>query len=414
MFSPRTLAGVSLLALAVFALPVDAQSIRDRLKQKAKETATRKAEQRVEETVRCMMDDRDCIAKAEAEGKKVETTDASGNPVAAGASASAGAAGSANASAQLKPGEGAWVNYDFKPGDRPVFVEDFSKDEVGDFPRRFELRVGNMEVAEWQGARYLRVTTWPGKFAIVLPEQLPERFTIEFDATPSYNNNWMIFRFAPDAAQDVRFRNYNDKGNAGVFGGTQQASGMTQAPVTGLYRGRIMADGRYVKVYINDTRLGNVPNADIGRSKVIEVEVAGDPSEAVFFGNVSIMAGGKKLYDALTEKGRVATQGIYFDSGSDRIRPESSPTLKEIGAMLKEHPDLKLTIEGHTDNVGSAQANGDLSHKRAAAVKAVLVSTYGIEAARLSSTGFGDKKPVAANTTAEGRQQNRRVELVKS
>ena len=82
--------------------------------------------------------------------------------------------------------------------------------------------------------------------------------------------------------------------------------------------------------------------------------------------------------------------------------------------MLKEHTDLKLTIEGHTDNVGAAQANHDLSHKRAAAVKAILVSSYGIDAARLEATGFGDKKPVAPNTTGEGRQQNRRVELVKS
>jgi OmpA-OmpF porin, OOP family len=81
--------------------------------------------------------------------------------------------------------------------------------------------------------------------------------------------------------------------------------------------------------------------------------------------------------------------------------------------MLAEHPDLAITIEGHTDNVGSAQANQELSRKRAAAVKQALVSTYRIDAARLTSTGFGDTKPVAKNDTPEGRQQNRRVELVK-
>jgi len=109
----------------------------------------------------------------------------------------------------------------------------------------------------------------------------------------------------------------------------------------------------------------------------------------------------------------VATQGIYFDTGSDRIRPESTPTLKEIGQMLTEHPDLKLTIEGHTDNVGDAAANHDLSHRRAKAVAQYLVTKHGVDASRLQSTGFGDKKPAAANTTPEGRQQNRRVELVK-
>jgi outer membrane protein OmpA-like peptidoglycan-associated protein len=126
------------------------------------------------------------------------------------------------------------------------------------------------------------------------------------------------------------------------------------------------------------------------------------------------MAGGKKLYDALSEAGRVATQGIYFDTGSDRIRPESTPTLKEIGEMLKEHADLKLTIEGHTDNVGGADANKALAEKRAAAVKSFLVASYGVDASRLQTAGFGDQEPVAPNTTPEGRQQNRRVELVKS
>ena len=125
------------------------------------------------------------------------------------------------------------------------------------------------------------------------------------------------------------------------------------------------------------------------------------------------MAGGKKLYDALAEKGRVATQGIYFDTGSDRLRPESSPTLKEIAAMLNDHADLKLTIEGHTDNAGAAASNMTLSQKRAEAVKAALVSTYGVDGGRLTAKGFGQTKPAAPNTTPEGRQQNRRVELVK-
>jgi len=75
--------------------------------------------------------------------------------------------------------------------------------------------------------------------------------------------------------------------------------------------------------------------------------------------------------------------------------------------------DLSLTIEGHTDNTGNAQANKELSQRRAAAVAAFLTSTYQIDGSRLSPVGMGDTKPAAANTTPEGRQQNRRVELVK-
>jgi outer membrane protein OmpA-like peptidoglycan-associated protein len=180
-----------------------------------------------------------------------------------------------------------------------------------------------------------------------------------------------------------------------------------------LRRGRVLADGKYIKAYLDDTRVINVPNADVGRSNQILFYTDGDAKQPTLFGNFRVAAGGKKLYDALAATGRVATQGIYFDTGSDRIRPESSPTLKEIGAMLKEHPDLKLAIEGHTDNVGAAAANQALSEKRAAAVRQALVDTYQVDGARLQAKGLGQTKPAAPNDTPEGRQSNRRVELVK-
>ena len=109
----------------------------------------------------------------------------------------------------------------------------------------------------------------------------------------------------------------------------------------------------------------------------------------------------------------LATQGILFDTGSDRIRPESTPTLREIGEMLKEHADLKLAVEGHTDNTGNAAANQSLSEKRAQAIVAYLGTTYVVAAERLQTKGLGQTRPAGSNDTAEGRQQNRRVELVR-
>jgi outer membrane protein OmpA-like peptidoglycan-associated protein len=177
-----------------------------------------------------------------------------------------------------------------------------------------------------------------------------------------------------------------------------------------------MADGKYTKVYFNGMRVANAPNADLGRSNKVQFWVPGyDPEgvQATMIGPIRIAAGGKKLYDALSEKGRVATQGIYFDTGSDGIRQESAPTLKEIGTMLKEHAELKLTIEGHTDNVGKPETNQTLSEKRAAAVRQYLIDNYQIDGSRLEAKGLGQTKPVGPNDSAEGRQQNRRVELVK-
>ena len=104
---------------------------------------------------------------------------------------------------------------------------------------------------------------------------------------------------------------------------------------------------------------------------------------------------------------------VLFDTGKATLRPESSAALAPVGELLKGDAALKLEIQGHTDNVGQAVANMKLSQDRAAAVKAYLVTTFGISAARLTTSGFGDTKPLAPNTAEGGRAQNRRVELVK-
>jgi outer membrane protein OmpA-like peptidoglycan-associated protein len=114
----------------------------------------------------------------------------------------------------------------------------------------------------------------------------------------------------------------------------------------------------------------------------------------------------------LEKFGRSRVYGINFDTDSDHIKDESKPTLDKIVALLKAAPDLKLSIEGHTDSTASAEYNQRLSERRAAAVSAYLVAA-GIEASRLSSVGYGATRPVATNDTALGRSQNRRVELAK-
>ena len=120
-----------------------------------------------------------------------------------------------------------------------------------------------------------------------------------------------------------------------------------------------------------------------------------------------------ELANALNANGSVALHGILFDTGKSTIKPESAATLQTIAQVLNEDASLKLEIQGHTDNVGMPAANLKLSQERAAAVKAHLIQTGGIGADRLTTAGFGDTKPVADNSTEEGRAQNRRVELVK-
>jgi outer membrane protein OmpA-like peptidoglycan-associated protein len=105
--------------------------------------------------------------------------------------------------------------------------------------------------------------------------------------------------------------------------------------------------------------------------------------------------------------------GIYFDSGSDRIRDESNAVLEDIAKMLRQNAGWSLAVEGHTDNLGGDAYNVDLAKRRAAAVKQALVAHYKVDAKRLHPTGFGASKPKDTNDTVEGRAHNRRVELVR-
>jgi outer membrane protein OmpA-like peptidoglycan-associated protein len=423
---PSALASLALAALvAVAALPgaAGAQGWVERAKQRAKQRIDQQVDKAVDRTVDS--------AAATVTGAAGGSADATPAVPAANRRASAPAAPASETAPAggrgadtMRPGEGAWANYDFRPGERVLFAEDFARDQVGDFPRRLTFQEGSMEVVEWNGGRWLRMSDDQNLFVVTLPEALPQRFTLEFDYSNPAGYGWggLIVSFDGKhpyhQASGSRLRcNYD---NAGL----DARSGQTPQPPTAMkrlggelqdqmYRCRVMVDGDYAKAYVNDTRVANLPNGAFPRGRQIAFYTAIHGQKPALLGNLRIAAGGRKLYDALAESGRVATQGIYFDTGSDRIRPESTPTLKEIAGMLAEHPELRLSIEGHTDNVGQAAANLSLSDRRAAAVRQALVAQFGVDAARLASKGLGQAKPAAANDTPEGRQQNRRVELVK-
>jgi outer membrane protein OmpA-like peptidoglycan-associated protein len=119
------------------------------------------------------------------------------------------------------------------------------------------------------------------------------------------------------------------------------------------------------------------------------------------------------LEKQLTQEKRAVTYGIYFDFNRDTLKPVSEPVLKEIAQAMTNNPDWKLTVEGHTDNIGGDPYNLDLSKRRAASVKQALVSQYNIAPDRLLTSGFGASRPIETNDTLEGRARNRRVELVR-
>lgn len=318
-----------------------------------------------------------------------------------------------------------WDNYDFVPGSKVIFYTDFSEDKVGNFARGLTYKSGQMDVVERDGIKMLRATD-RSEFLIPLGRRLPDRFTLEIDviAPEESPGGYDLVAFEGGAELDRGERstevNWEPGGIYLIGGGSSREMAfpeeMQPALLGQVAHIRVLMDGPYFKLYTNERRISNIPQFHFKRDAVIRVFFKGtsEPNQATYLTSIRVAESETDvLYDALTAKGRWATQGILFETGKADLKPESRPVLKEIAATLGQHADLKILIEGHTDNVGTAASNLTLSDARAAAVKAALVSSFGADATRIATKGLGDTRPAVPNTTLAGRAQNRRVEIVK-
>lgn len=145
-----------------------------------------------------------------------------------------------------------------------------------------------------------------------------------------------------------------------------------------------------------------------------QVIVQLDIIEATAMDSNKVIVSADDMSTGIANAGSIALYGILFDTNSAVVKPESMPTLEEIAKMLKAQLSLRLLIVGHTDNVGTFEANMDLSQRRAAAVVQVLTSKLSVDARRLTPVGVSFASPVASNKSDEGRSKNRRVQLVEN
>ena len=345
------------------------------------------------------------------------------SPSAGESTSSAGAARTAAA----KPNAKVWENYDFVPGNKVIFYTDFTEDKVGNFARGLKYRGGPVEIVERDDTKVLRATG-NAEFLIPLGKKLPERFTLEVDVIAPQSgvlNRALSFEGGATQMGDETsaWISWNPQGAWIQGSGFNMATGGVQTPeaMIATFAGnvahlRVLMDGPYLKMYANERRLYNIPELAFKRDSTIRMSLGGaeDDGMAVYVTSLRVAESETDvLYDALAAKGRWVTQGILFATGKSDVQPESRPVLKEIAKTLKEHADLKILIEGHTDNVGAAASNLTLSDARAAAVKTTLVSDFGVDGTRITTKGLGDTKPSVPNATAAGRAQNRRVEIVK-
>ncbi|WP_428330564.1 OmpA family protein [Mucilaginibacter sp.] len=319
----------------------------------------------------------------------------------------------------------AYNNYDFVPGDQIVFDDSFADDQNGEFPAHWNLGKGQAVVNTIGGRTAFLLTD--GNYAGVSPliksaSYLGDTFTIEFD--DYCNGGYLPKLYFYSTTAEARTAS-NELGDVslgtdavGVKTAEIDLSGNLPAAINGenylnkWHHIAIAFKNNQLKVYVDQYRVLVVPNLGV-KPHAFDIEGIGDAQTPIIISNVRAANGGgmnmlgKKFTDA-----KLITHGINFDIDKATIKPESMGTLNMVAGILKDNPDLKFEIDGHTDNSGTAAHNATLSQQRADAVKAQL-TTMGIDAARLTTKGFGDTKPMSDNTTPEGKANNRRVEFVK-
>jgi len=388
------LQAVALVALIAFASPAHA-GFGDALKQKLKDKAQKKAEEAVDKST-----------EKKPAGEKTETA-------AAGDEAGAKPAG-ADTSTKVSAVS---TKFDFVPGDKVILLDDFTQDELGEFPVRFRPIMGTFEVAESAGERWLRCVSGDGTVELKLPEApaLPEYWTLEFDffGTEPLASSLIVKGLTKDDNM-VWEAGYPNGPNLFFRSGDFHSA----APLEGVdgpggrHHVMLMARVKGLKIYMDRQRLVNLPEVDGSHGPATKLQIRLWAETKPMITNVRYAEGCKPAPDLLAQ-GKLVTYGIHFATGSDVVLADSAPILRQVATWLKANPAAKLTITGHTDNVGTAASNLDLSKRRAAAVAKVLNEQFGIALDRFTPQGKGDTQAVSDNAKPEGRAMNRRVEFAK-
>ena len=328
-----------------------------------------------------------------------------------------------------------YSKYDFIPGEKVMFFDDFTETAVGDFPANWnttasgEVVTNNMYPGNW--------FKLIGEGCVALDEglKLTENYTIEFDVIPyvvDAGNVSFEYGFYLYSAQDPK--DLNEGGavpgnNGGIkmsFGyrATYSAYNEEGYTISGekddatmeagkKYRLSFWVQKTRLRVYQDQVKIFDLPKVFKAGMQCNQMRFELWGESAPMITNFRIAAGLPDTRNKLLTEGKLVTYGIYFDVNKDVVKPESYGTLKEIATILNEVPDVKVKIVGHTDSDGDDAKNMDLSKRRAASVKAELAKNFGVNADRIVTDGMGESQAVAPNDTPVNKALNRRVEFVK-
>ena len=311
-----------------------------------------------------------------------------------------------------------WSKYDFVPGDKVIYEDNLEREENGEFPSRWDLMRGNVEVAEFGGEP---VIMFRDGAPTIMPymknaseDYLPDIFTIEFDLYCG-TDNFVVYLFDrknQKSGSPTGYTYFNIKYNQMEMGRSS-----SRLPEENLQKRRwihvaIAYTNGKLKGYIDETRLINIPRLDFDPKGLSIHSYHCRNDNLYYIKNIRIAEGGVKYYDRVLQDGKIIANGIRFDTGKATLKPESMGIINEIVQLMQEHSELKFSVEGHTDSDGNDASNLALSEERANTVKNTMVK-LGISTDRLSTKGYGESMPMDTNSTPEGKANNRRVEFVK-
>ena len=311
------------------------------------------------------------------------------------------------------------IRAEFVPGERTLFYDDFSDMIAGAAPSHFRTRGASPVLSVAGKLRQLTFT----RTGNLIPNlaSLPANFTYESEVrleVPVGNARlWLVLFSGEREAAAWLLAVRSNTGDVVLsrklprpeeLGRASVALDLAQPVRLALWA----QDGR-VRAFVNGEKAIDVNQVQLPPIDRVELQtsLAGNGVTAGYRW-VRFAESAPDFSQVIAASGRYVSYGIRFDTDSDQLRPESAPTLQAVARGLAD-PGLRLLIEGHTDAVGDAAHNLDLSRRRAEAVKAVLTTQFNVDASRLTTAGLGATRPVESNDTPQGRAQNRRVEFVR-
>ncbi|MEN8116266.1 MAG: OmpA family protein [Bacteroidota bacterium] len=312
-----------------------------------------------------------------------------------------------------------WSKYDFVPGDKVIFEDNLAGEENGEFPSRWDLQQGNVEVAQFGGENVIMFRDGSPTIMPYLKnpseDYLPDVFTIEFDLYTGESRFWAYLydRMNQESGSSTGYT-YLVVDNEGMEFGRSESDhpdADNLAERRWIHVAMAYTNGK-LKAYMDETRLINLPRLDFDPKGLSLHSYHASNEDLYYIKNIRIAEGGVKYYDRVMEDGKIIATGIRFDIGKATLKPESMGIINKITQLMKDHPELKFSIEGHTDSDGDDSSNLKLSEERAQTVKNTMVK-LGISAGRLSIKGMGETAPIDINSSPEGKANNRRVEFVK-